>query len=381
MLNFSNLRNILQILLIVLLTSAFTVATPQVEFDIADKELNQEAIAEEELYRAVRQFELQKKFEKDVDYALRMQNDLERTMAIDAQALQSKKKLTKKERQKLRDLYVPMPKTVEEYKEMSKDIKRHERLVSTPKVVRDDKIVRLPEPRFILAKYNTPPGTKNIDLRNLRDARYLNSIGIMSPNKDKMVYTVVYYTGYHDKISSEIYVLDLDTNKPPKARLKEVSLLNNTPVKLIDSAIKEEYPTLFKTLTVVDWSEDGQKLAIKERVGSSSFGIWQTNLWVYDLEANTTKQLVEVRDSVKYWLKKNKNITIDDYRWDILPLGWSKDNPDRIIVCAYGIEKKGTQFLGLYSVDYKGIQSEFMSATPMSVDISANGLYLKRAND
>ena len=217
MLNFSVLRKILQILVVVLLTSAFVFTSPK-----SDIVVEQGGLSEEELSYAITQYELQKRFEKDVDHSIRLQNDLERSMAIDALALQSKKKLTKKERKKLRDLYTPMPKTLEEYKEMSKDIKRSERLVSTPKTVQDDKLVRLPEPRLVLAKYNTPPGTKNIDLRNLRTQRYLNSIGVMSPNKDKMVFTSVFYEGYHDKISSELYVVDLDTNKPPKSRLKEL---------------------------------------------------------------------------------------------------------------------------------------------------------------
>ena len=93
MLNFSVLRKILQILVVVLLTSAFVFTSPKSEIVV-----NQNGLTEEELSYAMNQYELQKQFEKDVEHSLRLQNDLERSMSIDALALQSKKKLTKKER-------------------------------------------------------------------------------------------------------------------------------------------------------------------------------------------------------------------------------------------------------------------------------------------
>lgn len=327
-------------------------------------------------------FQLQKIFESEVDEMIRIQDDFERTMVLGAQNLSTKKKLTKEERKRLLSSYREMPKTVEEYKQMSKDIKRADRKTGTPKYDRDEKIVKVPDPRYVLVKYNNPPGTQNIDLRKLRQERQVNSRAVVSPQKDKMAFTSVYYVGYNDKISSEVFYVDLDTSKPPKSRIKSASLANKTPVKLLDSAIKEEYPTLFKTLTILDWSEDGSKLAIKERIGSSTFGIWQTNLWVYDLTDNTTKQLVEVRDSVKYWWKENKNVNIDDYRWDIIPLGWDSVHADRLIVCAYAYTtKKTTMFLGLFSVDSKGQSTEFLSDKPMAVGVSSNGLELKAVYD
>ncbi len=322
--------------------------------------------------------ELQRRFESEVDEMIRIQDDFERSMVLGAQNLSTKKNLTKKEKKRLMQTYRKMPKTVEEYKEMSRDIKREQRKVAPAKIIQDEKLVKVPEPRYQIVKYNLPPGVQNIDLRNLVRERQVTSIGVISPKQDKLAFTSVYYAGYNDKVSSEVFYIDLDTSKPIKQRVKTASLMNKKQVKLIDAGVKEEYPTLFRTLTIVDWSQDGTKLAVKERVGSSTFGIWQTNLWVCDLSDNTTKQLVEVRDAVKYWWKENKNVNIDDYRWDIVPIGWDEINPDRIVVCAYAYtDKKNAMFLGIFSVDSKGQNSQLISSSPMSLNISTNGLVLK----
>ncbi len=326
--------------------------------------------------------QLQKKFEEDVDRIIRSQDDFERNMAVQSQNLQDKKHLTRKEKKKLLDNYTPMPKTLEEYNEMSKDIKRSERRIPEPKADEDEKLVKIPQPRYILAKYNDPPGSKNIDLRNLRNTRQINSIGVISPSKDKLAYSTVYYTGYNDKISSEIYYINLDKGKNLKSAAKSASVMNKQEIKLLESGMKEEYPTLFKTLTVLDWNADGTKIAVKERIGSSTFGIWQTNLWVYDLNANKAKRLVEVRDAIKYWWQTNKNFNVDDYRWDIVPIGWDTENPDTLFVCAYAYTtKKTTKFLGIFSVDSKGQHSELVSIAPRSLAVSANGLVLKPVLD
>ena len=328
------------------------------------------------------QLELQQKFEEEVDRLIRIQDDLERSVVLGAQNLNTKKRLTKEEKKKFLSIYKDMPKTVEEYEKMSQDIKREERKIEPPQKIEDEKFEKLPEPRYLLKKYNSPAGTKNINLRLLITNREVNSIGVVSPSKDKMAYTRVYYNGYNDKVSSEIYYVDLDTTQTPKNRIKNASFMNKNQIKLMDSALKEEYPSLFKTLTIIDWSDDSTKLAIKERIGSSIFGMYQTNLWVYDLATHTSRCLIEVREAVKYQIQKAENINIDDYRWDIIPLGWDAVNKDRIIVCAYAFTKnKSTKFLGLYSVDDKGENTQLLSDKPASVNISANGLMLKEIYD
>ena len=75
-------------------------------------------------------------------------------------------------------------------------------------------------------------------------------------------------------------------------------------------------------------------------------------------------------------------INIDDYRWDIIPMGWDANNPERILVCAYAVtKKKSTKFLGVYSVDSRGENTQLISDKPMAINTSANGLVLKAVYD
>ena len=63
-------------------------------------------------------------------------------------------------------------------------------------------------------------------------------------------------------------------------------------------------------------------------------------------------------------------------------MGWDAKDPNRVIVCAYAYtKKKTTKFLGLYSVDIKGQNTQLISQTPMPVNTSANGLMLKAVYD
>ena len=325
---------------------------------------------------------LEKKLADEIAVKSRVQDEAEREMVLNILNLNSKKHLTRKEKRKFRSVYRPMPKTVEEYNEISKDIKREERQNAKPIAPVDRKLVKVDAPKIVLKKYNSPPGMQNIDLRKLKTERTLNSIGVISPNKDMIAYTSVYYEGYNDKVSSEVFTIPLDTSKSLKKSAQNASLVNKTPLKLLASGMDEEYETLFRTLTIVDWSKDGKKLAVKERIGSSTFGLWQTNLWVYDFESRQSKQLTEVREAVMYWWKENKNVNLDDYRWDILPLGWDELNDDRILAAAYGYtDKKDVKFLGLFSVSADGKNSQFISKEPVSVGISANGLILKTVSE
>lgn len=54
------------------------------------------------------------------------------------------------------------------------------------------------------------------------------------------------------------------------------------PILSTDKSITDGYS--FRTLTPIDFSPDGSKLLVKEKIGYSKDGIWQTNAIVYDLQ-------------------------------------------------------------------------------------------------
>ena len=138
-----------------------------------------------------------------------------------------------------------------------------------------------------------------------------------------------------------------------------------------------------KTLTVVDWSQSGKQLLVKEKILKDGDGVWQTNILVYDFETNTTKKLDEVRQAIQYYWNKNQRLDLYYYRFDIYPLGWDANHPDRVLLYAYGYNKntgETPKFLGTWSIDYKGEQSHLVSVLQTGYIVQANGFCLKAKN-
>ena len=135
----------------------------------------------------------------------------------------------------------------------------------------------------------------------------------------------------------------------------------------------------FRTITPVDFSADGTKLLVKEKIGNSKDGIWKTTPVVYDFTNNVSYSLVEVRDAIAYYWEENKGINLEDKRWDVYPLGFSADESDRIMLNAYAFTGDKPVNLGTWSVNYKGEQTRLVTFKPESVSISMNGYKLVKS--
>ncbi len=269
-----------------------------------------------------------------------------------------------------------MPKTMEEYKIEAQKQAEKNKQIPPPQVERDEKIVRIPDPQITLQKYNNPPGQVDIDLSNLKKKRKVNSIGVANPNYDMLAYTSVFYYPASKTVSSELYILPLDESEPIKDRVANANIKDG-----ITSIYKTGMDTLTvdlqRTLTIVDWSEDGKKLAIKEKIASIEDGMWKTNLLVYDFSKKKMRELPEVREAIKYYWLKQENLDLNEVRWDIYPIGWDALNPDRIIVFAYAYTGEHPKYLGAWSIDYEGDRTKQMSLTGTSFEVSQNGSALK----
>lgn len=138
-----------------------------------------------------------------------------------------------------------------------------------------------------------------------------------------------------------------------------------------------------RILTIVDWSQNSKLLAVKEKISKEGDGTWQTNLWVYDFETGKSKKLDEVRQAIEYYWNKNRSVDLYYHRFDIYPLGWDAQHPDRILLYAYGYNKNSgnsPKFLGTWSIDYKGEQSHLVSVLKTNYIVQANGFCLKTKN-
>ncbi len=269
------------------------------------------------------------------------------------------------------------PTTMQEYLSISKDVKRTDIKVPEPVFDKDAKIITLPDPNLRIAKYNNPPGTSDINLNDLVANGTVNSVGVLSPDHSKIVYSTANYYASEDSVTCEMYLINLPNSGSINDKLKSANIIQRERTPLIAPEDSQIISTQFRTFVLLDWSSDSKKIAVKEKLGSVRDGIWQTNLIVYDFETNQQHKLKAVREAVRYWWKTNKNIDLIDYMWDIYPIGWDANSPDRIIVYAYAYTTKNPQFLGTWSVDYKGIRSELLSIDKTDFPISTNGLSLK----
>ena len=188
-----------------------------------------------------------------------------------------------------------MPKTMQDYYRAVNKAAAQNQEIPSPHFEKDSKLVDLPDPSTLLVKYNNPPGQTDINLNALKKKRKVNSIGVVSPQFDKMVYSTVYYYPSTKTAGTELYLMNLDLNKNIKDRIEQAHVnhgkktIHRTQMDSLDLDIQ-------KTLTVVDWSADGKRIAIKEKISYTPEGLWRTNLLVYDLETGKVKDLTEVRE-------------------------------------------------------------------------------------
>lgn len=270
--------------------------------------------------------------------------------------------------------------TTEEYENLSKDVPSTDKVIPEYKLPKDIKMKYVPQPTYKLARYNDPPGTAELHIgRSLGYDRQFVCPGITSPNKDILVYPVVSFFVVNQCTSCDLFVVPLDKNLADVSRILRANIFKRNPIPILstDRDITEKF--IFRTLTPVDFSSDGTKLVIKEKIGNSNDGIWKTNLWVYDFTTKTAKQLSEIREAIKFYWLSHGSILLDEKRWDIVPLGFDAQNPDRIVVSAYGYTGKTPKFLGNWSVDCKGERAMLLSLFDSRANIAMNGLKIVKS--
>ena len=265
--------------------------------------------------------------------------------------------------------------TVEEYEALSEYKEPSDMEMPLKPYSSDMKYI--PQPVYRLVRYNDPPGSPELNItRNIYKARQYNGQGITSPDFSVMVYPVVYYYPNSASTAADLFVIPLDEKGSSLNKVLNVDFRKRIqePIVSTDKSIADD--SAFRSLTPIDFSADSTKLLVKEKLGSSLDGIWKTNAIVYDFETKTSYNLVELRDAIIYYWKENKNLDLDDCRWDILPLGFLKNDPHRIAALGYAYTGGKPVFLGIWSVDSKGEQSRLISFDIKDVELSINGYKL-----
>lgn len=268
------------------------------------------------------------------------------------------------------------PVTMEDYYEISTEKLRKDIEIPEPEFNQDTDF-NFPEPQFRVISYNTPPGQRNIDLTKVVSERVVSSPAILSPDKKKMVYTKSYYYPQTTQTASAAYFIPVKgTFQDAYDILCKTHVVEGSPESIFNTGMDFMEKFKFTTLFPLDFSKDSKKIAFKEKIGSNFAQTWVTNIVVYDFKTKSIKRLTAVREAIIYYWRQNKNIELKDYMWDIYPVGWDKNNPDRIIVYAYAYTKDKPLFLGTWSIDADENRSELISPNSTSANIDLNGFGL-----
>ncbi|MBR6162479.1 hypothetical protein IKQ26_01125 [bacterium] len=268
------------------------------------------------------------------------------------------------------------PMTNIDYKLMAADVKRENFKIPEPVYQKKPKFV-IPDPHYRVVFYNTPPGARRFELNGLYKYRKLDSQSILSPDKQRIVYTSVYYypklvqTGYdahYIKVKEGVSIPDA---------LKKTYITQQEMKPIVSSVNDKLDEYRLATLFPLDWSKDGSKIAFKEQIGSTVDGVWETNVIVYDFNTEQTYRLDTLREAVEYYWRVNFGIDITKYMWDLYPVGWSAEDENRIVFYAYAFSKTKPYFLGTWSIDFEETSSRLISIDETFVPISVNGYGLR----
>ncbi len=290
--------------------------------------------------------------------------------------------ITRSEAFKLAQLENKQPITTEDYLVLSKDIPSSEKQIiskeNREKTKIEEKIINLPEPRYEFEKYNEAFGKVEVDLVQLKINKQVRSKPLISSDYTRLIYSKVYYYDTLDQSASEIFYVDLDTSLPAKERI--LKTIEPNEVSIYKSNMQNAITQLLFTLTPIDFNYDNSKLLFKEKIAHEKEGLWQTNLFVYDFNKNKVTKLTACREAIKYFWLKYKNLELDNYRYDIYPIGWDGNDDSRIIVFAYlySRDKTAPFFLGIWSVDCENKLTRLVSLNPVEQNIKLNGFTLKK---
>lgn len=262
--------------------------------------------------------------------------------------------------------------TVEEYNELSKYVDKPTN--DDKPVLKNADLKYLPKPTYRILRYNDPPGSPELNItKQFYDLKQYNGQGIIAPDCTFLVYPVVYYYPNSASTASDLFVIPLGNEGSLLDKMTKVKTADRLPTPIVSTEKSVDNDSAFRTLTPVDFSSDSKQLLLKEKIGSSLDGIWKTNAIVYDFNTKTSYNLVEVRDAIIYYWKENKNLNLDDYRWDITPLGFLSDEPNRVAIVAYAYTGNDPINLGIWSVDIHGEQSRLISFNQKEIEMSMNG--------
>ena len=265
----------------------------------------------------------------------------------------------------------------EEYQRQSTGIDNENRIVEDRKYPKPADMKYVPQPTYKLVRYNNPPGTPELNIpRKIEFERQVNTQGVVSGDFTKLVYSSVYYYPRERCTACDVFVIPLDTTLNRVERVQKANVIKKQPEPIFSTIKDVSEEGAFRTITPVDFSEDNRYIVAKEKTGYIFDGIWKTELLVYDFETGKSKKLYEAREAIiEYWHNVS-GVEFDDYRWDIYPLGFDKNDNSRILVTGYAYTGGVPVFLGTWAVDVNGERTELIDLEGTNHEVSIVGYKL-----
>ena len=230
---------------------------------------------------------------------------------------------------------------------------------------------------YKMIKYNSPPGSRELNLFGLKDMRQYNLNSVASPDMDNLVYSEVYFYPDPQITASALYIISLNSGMSDVDKILSVSTKDKIRVPIIETDYTNLYPFKFNTFTPVDWDAGSNRILFKEKLGLNRYEVYLTKLYIYDLSHERLYDLNLIRTQIiQYW--ESKGLFLSDYKWDIHPLGFLASDEGMVVVKAFGYYKDERKFLGLWAINITGTNVKLISEKDeTSPLISENGKCLK----
>jgi hypothetical protein len=171
----------------------------------------------------------------------------------------------------------------------------------------------------IVAPYTQP----ELDLWRLEADKFYRSPVVLAPNLQSMAYSEVVFLADRRRTASVLYWVPLpEEGGDPTKRFDPETLLRARQEIL---RAMPDPPFNFTTLTVVDWSPNGQLLLVKQRLGLLHVGLRTSRLWVLNLQRPAINVYPDIQRAVEYHILQTTGQELHPARWDLQPLGWQNN--------------------------------------------------------
>ena len=236
--------------------------------------------------------------------------------------------------------------------------------------------------------------TKELDLWNLEGKKFVRSPAVVSPDQSQMAYSEVMFMPKNRQTYAKLYIVPvapLQNQTPALPSEGEPPSQLPSPYELQsrydpNKTLQQRQLVLgvghdktldydFRTLTIVDWSANGQRLLFKQKSGKLHVGLRTSDLLVYDPQRGAVTIYPEIKRIVEnYWATQGNYSHIENIAWDIYPMGWEEGSDSAVLFKAWAFDHNEKKFLGLWRYDVNAERANLVTLTDQFIPVAANGM-------